>query len=146
MAADIRVDAVGLIELGAGRDAVEQEGDEYGSILFGQSREERLKLARVVEAQLAGHLHPGEDETRLGYLARTLSKICCRLRRVTAGSIPRRPSLAPKAKTKISTGERSVQSMRRRPPADVSPLRPALTTRQLRSAGSAATFFSMSPG
>ena len=49
--------------------------------------------------------------------------------RVASGSWPRSPSLAPVSRTSTATGWRRSQSMRRRAPAEVSPLTPALTTR-----------------
>jgi hypothetical protein len=49
--------------------------------------------------------------------------------RVDSGSCARRPSLAPVSTTSTATGRFSSQSIRRRAPAEVSPLTPALTTR-----------------
>ena len=79
------------------------------------------------------------QQRQVAPMARTRATICSRFFSVRPGSIPRRPSLAPSARKKTSTGCFSTQSIRRTPPAEVSPLRPALTTRQGRR--SASIFF-----
>ena len=60
---------------------------------------------------------------------RASSKIAWMFSRVASGSWPRRPSFAPVSTTSTATGCRISQPMRRRAPAEVSPLTPALTTR-----------------
>src|SRR5690606_36931223 len=56
--------------------------------------------------------------------------ISWRLCRITSGSWPRSPSFAPSSSTRTRTGRWRSQSMRRSPPAEVSPLTPAFTTRK----------------
>jgi len=48
---------------------------------------------------------------------------------VAEGSWPRKPSLPPVSTTRTATGCARSHSIRRRAPAEVSPLTPALTTR-----------------
>ena len=60
--------------------------------------------------------------------ARARVMISVRFRFIAATGTPRRPSLAPSSITRILTSPSSDQSRRLRPPADVSPDTPALTT------------------
>src|SRR5687768_5920697 len=65
----------------------------------------------------------------LGEAARTRSMIAWMFARRESTERPRRPSFAPVSSTNTSTGCRTSQSIRRRAPAEVSPLYPALSTR-----------------
>ena len=72
---------------------------------------------------------PATTRRASGAASRTASRMSLRLASVAAGSVPRRPSLAPSASTNTSgVFWRSAQAMRPLPPAEVSPLTPALTT------------------
>ena len=66
-----------------------------------------------------------------GRVARAFWIIVTRLERVWETERPRSPSFPPNSRINTSTGRFKIQSRRRTPPAVVSPLSPALTTRKL---------------
>lgn len=62
------------------------------------------------------------------FLERALVMIPSRFFLVSSGDVPRKPSLPPRAMTRTSAPFAMAQPIRRRPPAVVSPLMPALVT------------------
>src|SRR5258706_8358180 len=62
--------------------------------------------------------------------------MACKLVRIASTVMPRKPSFPPSSRTSVSIFRLSSQSIRRRPPAVVSPLTPALTTVKFQPAAS----------
>ena len=88
------MDAVGLVERGILRHAVEDEGIERHAVLVGEPLVEPVELPRRSPApKLRGASMPASHTVTPA--AFSLSMMASRLRSVTAGSVPRSASLAP---------------------------------------------------
>jgi hypothetical protein len=73
-------------------------------------------------------LHAGDEDFNFWIFGAGLGDDSERFFLVSPGGIPRRPSLPPRAMTRTSAPLAMAQLTRRRPPAVVSPLTPALAT------------------
>ena len=58
------VDKVGLIEVRIGGDPFEEKGDQDRIVLFGHGGVNGGKFIGVLVAQIAGNLHPRDDDDR----------------------------------------------------------------------------------
>ena len=120
-----RMQAVALVELGVGGDAVEEERIEQQVVSGREVGIDGLEIASIIRAEIGRRPHAGEQhlDTPLGAGGRTISSSASR---VTFGSIPRSVSLAPSSTMTASVPSGTDQSRRASPPDAVSPETPAL--------------------
>ena len=121
------VGVVVLHHAGDPEDVLEEEGQQWDVIFFGEQGVGFVELLDVVGAVVGGEGDAGEDD--FGPLALRVATILSRLARESSMRRPRRPSLPPNSTTTTAGFMATMRSSRSTPSLVVLPLMPWLTTR-----------------